>query len=103
MLSSLGVVPRGMIDEWDQYDEQKADLGQVLKNVSESKKDEYGLAVEELAGTLAESGVKDANGEEVDFQKAITTLLADNDSKEQRKSAVSILKAVTLGNDQKTM
>lgn len=103
LLSSLGVVPRGMIDEWDQYDEQKADLGQVLKNVSESKKDEYGLAVEELAGTLAESGVKDANGEEVDFQKAITTLLADNDSKEQRKSAVSILKAVTLGNDQKTM
>lgn len=103
LLSSLGVVPRGMIDEWDQYDEQKADLAQVLKNVSESKKDEYGLAVEGLASTLAESGVKDVNGDEVDFQKAITDLLDDNRSKEQRKSAVSILKAVAIGDNQKTM
>ena len=103
LLSSLGVLPRGMIEEWDQFDEQKADLGQVLKNVSESRKDDYDLAVEELASTLAESGATDVNGEEVDFKKAITDILDDKKSNDQRKSAVSILKAATTGDSQKTV
>lgn len=103
LLSTLGVVPREMIDEWDQYEEEKADLGQVLKNVSESKKEEYDLAVESLATTLSESGVRDVNDNEIDFKKAITDLLDDSKTQEHRKSAVSILKASTISESKKTI
>ena len=103
LLSTLGVVPREMIDEWDQYEEEKADLGQVLKNVSETKKEEYELAVEGLASTLSESGVRDVNDNEIDFKKAITDLLDDSKPQEHRKSAVSILKASTVGESKKTI